>query len=511
MWHPGGYPDSPGIGPRFPGGLSRKDCVIVDGLDHVLCFAFRSDNRGPPEDAVEVSRYYTILDAEYPGATIRGSTFEDYISHLLQFKDKLPVIKNEIGDTWIQGIMSDPKKMAQYRTISRARSECLESGQCQNSDPRMSRFSRYLVKIAEHTYGLNGVDDSRHWSNEDFERVRKEKTFQLSELSWKEQRDFLQLGIDELKGHPLSTKLEEKLKDLEPSIPDTSGYTMVSIPTPERTCNNGITIQIGRNGQITKLIDPSSKIDWAACTSSYCGLGLMMYNSYNETDVTNFNRQYDYIGSAEFHKPGLQAFANPDSKQWITKTIEIWQKQDSSCSFLSKIAFTDTETWEKYGAPQILWIQTDVNNKNKQVGVDITVQYFNKTSTRIPESLMFNFFPPSMPGYQWQLNKMGRLVDPMNVVLNGSQMVHGIQDGIQYTKPGFHGIQITSPDVPVVSIVTKDLPATPYTVPLKPLSAQPIGMAYNFVNNVWNTNYIFWYPYMDGDENFKARFRINLL
>ena len=32
----------------MPGGLSRKDCAIVPGLDTALCFAFRSDNLGPP-------------------------------------------------------------------------------------------------------------------------------------------------------------------------------------------------------------------------------------------------------------------------------------------------------------------------------------------------------------------------------------------------------------------------------------------------------------------------------
>jgi hypothetical protein len=33
-----------------PGGLSKNDCAIVPGLNHALCFAFRSDNDGPPVD-----------------------------------------------------------------------------------------------------------------------------------------------------------------------------------------------------------------------------------------------------------------------------------------------------------------------------------------------------------------------------------------------------------------------------------------------------------------------------
>jgi len=44
----GGYPDNPGSSPSKPGGLSRRDCVVLDNFPHALCFAFRTDNSGPP-------------------------------------------------------------------------------------------------------------------------------------------------------------------------------------------------------------------------------------------------------------------------------------------------------------------------------------------------------------------------------------------------------------------------------------------------------------------------------
>ena len=48
-YHKGGYPNNPGPDPKHPGGISRRDCTIVEGLEDVLCFAFRTDNSGPPE------------------------------------------------------------------------------------------------------------------------------------------------------------------------------------------------------------------------------------------------------------------------------------------------------------------------------------------------------------------------------------------------------------------------------------------------------------------------------
>ena len=51
----GGYPNGYGNAPWLPGGESRKDCAIVPGLDSALCFAFRSDNTGPPKSFSVIS------------------------------------------------------------------------------------------------------------------------------------------------------------------------------------------------------------------------------------------------------------------------------------------------------------------------------------------------------------------------------------------------------------------------------------------------------------------------
>ena len=57
-----------------------------------------------------------------------ASSFDAYIDALTPLKDKLPVIDSEIGDTWIQGIASDPRKMAEYRAVRRVMKQCLATG-----------------------------------------------------------------------------------------------------------------------------------------------------------------------------------------------------------------------------------------------------------------------------------------------------------------------------------------------------------------------------------------------
>jgi hypothetical protein len=34
------------------------------------------------------------------------------------------------------------------------------------------------------------------------------------------------------------------------------------------------------------------------------------------------------------------------------------------------------------------------------------------------------------------------------------------------------------------------------------------GVSYNIYNNIWNTNYVLWYPFKDEDADMKARFSL---
>ncbi len=66
-------------------------------------------------------------------------------------------------------------------------------------------------------------------------------------------------------------------------------------------------------------------------------------------------------------------------------------------------------------------------------------------------------------------------------------------------------------DVPIAAISTTKVPATALPAPITPIRANITGISFNFYNNIWDTNYIFWYPYLQKDANFKARFTIDFL
>ena len=76
----------------------------------------------------EILGYYEILRVQFPNAELQASRLEDFFEAALSIKDALPVLTNEIGDTWIQGVASDPRKCAEYRAVSRVMRNCLLSG-----------------------------------------------------------------------------------------------------------------------------------------------------------------------------------------------------------------------------------------------------------------------------------------------------------------------------------------------------------------------------------------------
>jgi hypothetical protein len=76
----------------------------------------------------EVLRDYEILRGEFPNAILKASRLEEYFEAAESIRDQLPIITNEIADTWIPGVASDPRRCAEYRAISRVLRECFKAG-----------------------------------------------------------------------------------------------------------------------------------------------------------------------------------------------------------------------------------------------------------------------------------------------------------------------------------------------------------------------------------------------
>ncbi|XP_059146397.1 uncharacterized protein LOC131933931 [Physella acuta] len=504
FWVKGGYPLNPGPDPAHPGGLARDKCIVADGLDEVLCFAFRTDNTGPPLQIQEVLGYYEILRSEFPGAQLVASTFDNYVEVLETIKQTLPVRTFEIGDTWIQGITSDPKKYSQYRAFVRVWQSCQESGECAN-DPRVINMARFLVKLPEHTWGSHGVIDYIAWSNEALEAARQTQPYKTNEDTWREQRQFIDLALDALGDHPLRQQVEQEFDYLVAREPDLTGYSEAQVDT-DYYCNNGVIIKFASDGSISRLYDPVNQQEWASPTSR---LGQLIYDTYVEQDFIDMAKQYNYVSGVGYDKPNMTQNAHPEKRRWEVTVLNLYKNiglNISSCDFWVKATTKDEQTRTKYGAPRVFYVQY-VSDSLMQ-WVNVTLLMLGKTTTRLPESISFGFSPQSK-GQKWYLEKLYQIIDPCDVVLNGSQYVHGISTSVYLVDENYKGLQLYSQDVPLVLIGTTDHIDSPFPVPLQPFPCSSItNISFNLYNNIWNTNYPMWYPYNPEDADFKAEFTI---
>ncbi|MBE0698726.1 MAG: glycoside hydrolase, partial [Anaerolineaceae bacterium] len=106
---------------------SYGDLMIVPGCTDAIAFAHTGDNLGP-QSVDELYQSYRMIRGQFPGCKIQASTMDAFATQLVQKKNGLPIIENEIGDTWIHGAGTDPKKEAGYRELSRLRRQWLKRG-----------------------------------------------------------------------------------------------------------------------------------------------------------------------------------------------------------------------------------------------------------------------------------------------------------------------------------------------------------------------------------------------
>lgn len=95
------------------------------------------------------------------------------------------------------------------------------------------------------------------------------------------------------------------------------------------------------------------------------------------------------------------------------------------------------------------------------------------------------------------------MVDDDGIVFDATAMKHHASE-VRLSR-------LRSPDVPVACpLVADDDRPHVFPAPLQPLSVPITGFAFNIYNNIWDTNYIMWYPYDDVDANFRARFYVDI-
>ncbi|WP_078378735.1 DUF5054 domain-containing protein [Sutcliffiella halmapala] len=513
------------------------DVLKLDGLNEVMVFAHTGDNCGPPS-MEDIIQEFNSLKKRFPNALIKASTMDAFAENLSSIKHTLPVVYEEIGDTWIHGGATDPKKVAEYRELLRLRNKWMDQGRLVASNEEYHQFSDWLLLIPEHTWGLDEkkyLNDYKHYAKQDLKEARtrdfissdavpdkysyigsfavnefdsmseqlfsttwENRSYSLFESSWKEQRGYIQQAIDSLT-EDKQQEAKEALKAIKPE------------KTVDRTAEEmkaGLAYTLGKfqitftnDGSIIQMVDEDGK-EWVnhkrpLGVFTYESFGIENYHTWFEQYVENLSSTYRW-SEADQGKPGMELLQPiPTHQQFTPALLSLRKRSNDYCDAVYVKLQLPKHAVDTYGAPREVEIQYSFYKNHPSI--DVELNWFEKQANRLPEAIWFSFALKVDNANLWRMDKMGEMISPLEVVKNGNRNLHAVQSGLHYH--GADGIVvIESKDAAIVSPGEKRLLQLDNT-----FASLSEGFHFNLYNNVWGTNFPMWY-----EDDAKFRFSIKL-
>lgn len=466
---------------------SYGDMQIVPGLDEAIAFAHTNDNEGP-QTIAQVHAAYSHLRDDFPKTKIIASTMDEFARKLVKIKKQLPVVTQEMGDTWIHGAASDPKKVSQFRKLLALRRSWLERGSIKPDSPKFKKFSRALLLVPEHTWGLDvktHLADYENYRSDLFDAARVQPNFQKMEASWQEQRDYIEQAVTALGNSPLGKEASSALRSLEPMRPDTAQWTRVDNPLKGFETRQW-KFRFDDRGALVHLAEKGSRREWADPEHP---LGLFCYQTFSQGDYDRFYKQYihhkpenAWWSIPDFTKPGM-ALAGAESRDWYPRLNALYREPGSS-TWLLELALPERAV-VVYGCPATVWLTVEFAEKESRIR--FVLQWFDKSACRLPEAIWFSLCPRVKTFKNWTMDKLGQVVSPLDVVRDGNRHLHGVGRGVTH-REGAGELAIETCDAPLVAPGERSL--LNFTNRQPPLAR---GMHFLLADNVWGTNFPMWY------------------
>ena len=438
-----------------------------------LSMNLTGDNLGP-QNPSEIDKVYAALEKDFPTARIAAGGFNDVADLLWKQRKSLPVVTDEIGDTWIHGPGSDPAKIAGFRTLNRLRAEWIAAGSLQEGGPEDLAFGEKLLLIAEHTWGMDiktHLGDERVFSQAGLRSSLEKPDFRKVAASWQEQRDYLAQALKALAA-PRRKEAKLRLAEIQPVPP--AKKSSPSLPLDQKV----------RLGKWELALDP---LDGSLCFLRKAGERLMLadarhrlasfgYQTFSAADYERFYRQYNTLdlewAQKDFMRAGLPA---SELAAWYAPRLR--RLTTDGEVLRAELGFSPEA--RRYGAPA----QTVLSITPQATGLDLRLEWFGKPANRRPEAFWLKFAPRQRPGAPFTLGKLGLPIDPRQVVRKGNRHLHAVTGSVEV-----NGLSIQALDSLLVAPGKPSLLDFNQTLP-----NSRDGVSFNLYNNCFPTNFPLWY------------------
>ncbi len=465
----------------------------VPGSNIALVTRVRDDNSGP-HTADEIRRMHSQLEQQFPRAEIVACNLTDMAQAIVPYREKLPVVSEEIGDTWIYGVGSDPLKVARFREVARLREKWIAAGSFRVGDATDVALLRRLLLEAEHTWGTDTKTwlDFDNYKPADLGRMLETKNYKVVQFSWHEKRQDLLDALATLP-QPLRREAETAIEGLKPRQP-VIRTDAPSAGKPIETAH--FVLQIDpKTGAIVRLRSKATAREWAGDGNP---IGLVAYQTLSKADYDTFIKSYltttaDWAFK-DFGKPNIERFGAA-SQTWLPGTASVHVEETADGHrIVVQPRFKDEEAFQSGRASFPRRVSVELLLPRAVPEIHMTLTWLGKPATRLPEAVWLTFNPRAADQKGWMLDKSNEMVSPFEVVESGNRHMHALTRGFEYHE-GANTFAVETLDAPVVAVGER--------TPLLFSNQQPDlsrGIHSCLFNNAWGTNYIMWY----GED---ARFR----
>ena len=458
----------------------------VPGSDVAVAVVVRGDNSGPHKPP-EIAEIYQDLAQRFPQAKIEATGLTEIANAVQPYRSHLPVVTQEIGDTWIYGIASDPLKVARYRELCRLREGWIAQGRFRCGDATDLALLRHLLLEPEHTWGTDTKTwlDFDHYTPRDLTPMLDTKNYKVVEFSWQEKRQDLLDGIATLPT-PLRDQAQKAIDALAPKRPEISGSVL---PADGKIETKHFLLQFDpKTGALSRLRNNSTGREWASPDRP---LALFSYQTLSQQDYNQFLADYlitkaDWA-QKDFGKPNIERFG-AESRSWSPRVAELRaQRTEDGHHVLARLQIDDADALQNGRAAFPRTMYAELRLPDAKPVVHLTYYCFDKSPTRMPEAMWLTFNPAVAAPTGWSMDKSGQQVSPFDVVSAGSRHLHAVGTGFRY-HDGQGAFAVETLDAPLIALGERS--------PLNFSRAQPDlsgGIHCGLFNNAWGTNYIMWY------------------
>ncbi len=180
-----------------------------------------NDNAGPQKPEI-IEEILCKVKAEYTDAKVITGTLDDFYQALCQYQQEIPVIRQDLADSWIHGVSTYPGEVSGIRASRNDLLNCEKAlsigniagifnrDETEEYHNKIKKAFEYGLLFGEHTWGLDvktTMGSNRHYNKELFKKNKNIPIYQRMEESWDEQRQ---------RAH----KTAEIIKEIQPGILD---------------------------------------------------------------------------------------------------------------------------------------------------------------------------------------------------------------------------------------------------------------------------------------------------